>query len=142
MYEERFEPRIALGTYVFVSAVFFGGVPGRILEAWRDGRLQLVLSAAILDEYQRGGQALSAQYAGVDLQPIPALLTVEAVIIEAPALPAPVSADPDDDKFLACASAAGVAVIVSGDKDLVDHDGWRGVRVLRPRQFADEFLSE
>jgi predicted nucleic acid-binding protein len=43
--------RIVLDTNVFVSAVFFGGVPGRILEAWRDARLQLVLSAAILDEF-------------------------------------------------------------------------------------------
>ncbi len=67
---------------------------------------------------------------------------VEAEIIEAPALPAPVSADPDDDKFFACASAAGVAAIVSGDKDLLDHDGWRGVRVLRPRQFAVELLAD
>jgi putative PIN family toxin of toxin-antitoxin system len=134
--------RIVLDTNVFASAVFFSGVPGRILEAWRDGRVQLVLSADILDEYQRVGQALSAQYAGVDLEPILALLTVEAEIIEAPALSAPVSADPDDDKFFACASAAGAAVIVSGDKHLLDHDGWRGVRVLRPRQFADEFLSD
>jgi putative PIN family toxin of toxin-antitoxin system len=134
--------RIVLDTNVLVSAVFFGGVPGRILEAWRDGRLQLVLSPAILYEYQRVGQVLSAQYAGVDLEPILALLTVEAEIVEAPALAAPVSANPDDDKFLACADAAGVAVIVSGDKDLVDHDGWRGIRVLRPRQFADEFFSD
>ena len=134
--------RIVLDTNVFVSAVFFGGVPGRILEAWRDGRLQSVLSAAILDEYQRVGQVLSAQYAGVDLEPILALLTVEAEIVEAPTLSAPVSADPDDDKFFACASAAGAAVIVSGDKHLLDQDAWRGVRVLRPRQFVDEFLSD
>jgi predicted nucleic acid-binding protein len=52
------------------------------------------------------------------------------------------SADPDDDKFLACAIAASVNVIVSGDKDLVEQSGWRGVRVLRPRRFADEFLAE
>jgi uncharacterized protein len=64
------------------------------------------------------------------------------VFVSAVFLPAPVSADPDDDKFFACASAAGVAVIVSGDKDLLDHDGWRGVRVLRPRRFADELLSD
>ena len=134
--------RIVLDTNVFASAVFFGGVPGRILEAWRDGRLQLVLSAEILDEYQRVGQVLGSQYSGVDLEPFLGLLTVEAEIIEAPGLPAPVSADPDDDKFFACASAAGVAVIVSGDRDLLDHDGWQGVRVLRPRQFTDEFLSE
>ncbi len=133
--------KIVLDTNVFVSAVFFGGVPGRILEAWRDGRLQLVLSVDILDEYQRVGQVLGSQYSGVDLKPLLRLLTVEAEIIEAPGLPTPVSADPDDDKFLACASAAGVPVIVSGDKDLLDQDGWRGIRVLRPRQFTDEFLS-
>lgn len=134
--------RIVLDTNVFVSAVFFGGVPGRILEAWRDGRLQLVLSVDILNEYQRVGQVLGAQYSGVDLQPFLGLLTVEAEIIEAPGLPTSVSADPDDDKFLACASAAGVPVIVSGDKHLLDQDGWRGIRVLRPRQFTDEFLSK
>lgn len=134
--------RIVLDTHVFVSAVFFGGVPGRILEAWRDGRVQLVLSAAILDEYQRVGQALSARYAGVDLEPILALLAVEAEIVEAPALSASVSADPDDDKFFACASAAGAAAIVSGDKHLLEHDPWRGVRVLRPRQFVDELLPD
>ena len=133
--------RIVLDTNVFISAVFFGGVPGRILEAWRDGRLQLVLSADILNEYQRVGQVLGTRYSGVDLEPFLHLLAVEAEVIEAPDLSAPVSADPNDDKFFACASAAGVAVVVSGDKDLLDHDGWRGVRVLRPRQFTDEFLS-
>lgn len=134
--------RIVLDTNVFVSGVFFGGVPGRILDAWRDARVRLVLSADILEEYQRVGQVLGAEYSGVDLEPFLALLTVQAEIVEAPDLPEPVSSDPDDDKFLACAIAAGVAVVVSGDKDLLDQSGWRSVRVLRPRQFADEFLSE
>ena len=134
--------RIVLDTNVLVSAVFFGGVPGRILEGWRDGRLQLVLSVDILEEYQRVGQALASKYSGVDLNPFLNLLTVEAEIIEAPGLPTPVSADPDDDKFLACASAADVPIIVSGDRDLLEQNGWRGIRVLRPRQFSDEFLSK
>ena len=134
--------RVILDTNVFISGVFFGGLPARILGAWRDARIQPVLSAEILEEYQRVGQILGGQYPGVDLEPFLTLLAVHAEIVEAPALPQPVSADPDDDKFLACAVAAGVAVIVSGDKDLVDQSGWRGVRVLRPRQFADEFLSQ
>jgi len=134
--------RIVLDTNVFVSGVFFGGVPGRILEAWRDARVRLVLSADILAEYQRVGQVLGAQYPGVDLEPFLGLLTVQAEIVNAPNLPEQVSSDPDDDKFLACAIAAGVAVIISGDKDPLDQSGWRGLRVLRPRQFADEFLSE
>jgi len=88
--------RVILDTNVFMSGVFFGGIPGRILGAF----------------------------------------------VEVPALAEPVSADPDDDKFLACAVAARVTVIVSGDKDLVDRSGWHGVRVLRPRPFVNEFLVE
>jgi len=133
--------RIALDTNVFVSALFFGGVPGRILDAWRDGKVQIVLSAEILDEYQRVGRILAETYPGIDLEPFLALLAVEAEIVEAPALSASVSSDPDDDKFLACADASGVGVIVSGDRHLLAHDGWRGLRVLRPRRFADEFLG-
>ena len=29
--------KVVLDTNVFVSGVFFGGTPGRVLEAWRDG---------------------------------------------------------------------------------------------------------
>lgn len=132
--------RVVLDTNVFVSGIFFGGVPGQILGAWRDARLQLVLSAEILEEYQRVGEVLCEQYSGVDLRPFLALLTVEGEFVEAPDLPEAVSSDPDDDKFLACALAAGVDVIVSGDKDLLDHSGWRGIRVLLPREFVEEFF--
>lgn len=134
--------KVILDTNVFISGVFFGGVPARILYAWRDAHIQLVLSAEILEEYQRVGGILGDQYPGVDLEPFLALLAVHAEFVEAPPLAEPVTADPDDDKFFACAVAAGVTVIVSGDKDLVDQSGWRGVQVLRPRQFAAEYLAE
>jgi len=134
--------RVILDTNVFVSGVFFGGIPARILEAWRDSRIHPVLSAEILDEYRRVGATLGKRYPGVDLEPLLAILAVHAEVVEAPALAEPVSVDPDDDKFLACAVAAGVTVIVSGDKHLVDESGWQGVRVLRPREFAEEFLVE
>ncbi|HEV8240795.1 MAG TPA: putative toxin-antitoxin system toxin component, PIN family [Thermoanaerobaculia bacterium] len=132
--------RIVLDTNVFISGVFFGGPPSRILEAWRDGLLQLILSPEILDEYQRVGRTLEADYAVAELEPIMALLAVKAEIVEPNALPEPVCSDPDDDKFLACAIAAEVPVIVSGDKHLLRQSGWRGVLVLRPRQFLDEYL--
>jgi len=133
--------KVLLDTNVLVSGIFFGGVPGRILEAWRQGRIQLVLSAEILGEYQRVGHELAARYSGADIEALLGLLAVHAEVVAAPALAAPVSSDADDDKFLACALAAGNALIVSGDKHLLDCSGWRGIRVLRPRRFADEFLT-
>ena len=43
--------RVVLDTNVFVSGVFFGGPPHKILEAWRDGKIQLLLSPAILEDF-------------------------------------------------------------------------------------------
>ena len=132
--------KIVLDTNVFVSGVFFTGPPARILEAWRDGKVNLAVSAAILEEYRRVGVGLADRYEGVDLEPLLTLLAMNAEIVEAPDLAESVCEDPDDDKFLACALAAGAPVVVSGDKHLIRVSGWSGIEVLRPRQFCERHL--
>jgi predicted nucleic acid-binding protein len=52
----------------------------------------------------------------------------------------PVSADPDDGAFLACALAAGAEIVVSDGQHLRRVSGWNGIKVLTPRQFSDQFL--
>jgi putative PIN family toxin of toxin-antitoxin system len=133
--------RIVLDTNVFVSGVFFTGPPSRILRAWSEGRVTLVVSPDILDEYYRVGVRLAEQYPDVDLNPAIALLAVEAEIVDASELSEPVSDDPDDDKFLACARSAGVPIVVSGDKHLLEVSGWESIDVLKPRQFLDRYLK-
>ena len=98
--------KVILDTNVFVAGVFFAGPPYAILNAWRRGRLQLVVSAAILEEYRRVGDQLGQEFPAVDAQPSFDLLAVHAQVIEAPPLPAQVCSDPDDDKFLSCAVAS------------------------------------
>jgi uncharacterized protein len=41
-----------------MSAIFFGGAPRQIIKAWRDGKIQLVVSPAIIDEYPRMAEIL------------------------------------------------------------------------------------
>ena len=132
--------KIVIDTNVFVSGIFFTGPPYRILEAWRDGRLQPVISQEMVDEYQRVVDALSKQYPAIDTIPILKFVDKNTKIIIAPGLPGPVCVDPDDDKFLACALAAGCKVIVSGDRHLLKVSGYCGVQVLKPREFVDRFL--
>ena len=134
--------KIVLDTNVFVSGVFFSGPPYQILKAWRDGKVQLVISQEILEEYQRVGETLTYQFPGVDLGPILELLTVKAELTQVPSLPGPVYDDPDDDKFLACALASNSEVIISGDKHLLKVSGYCGINVLRPRKFLDDFLGK
>jgi putative PIN family toxin of toxin-antitoxin system len=134
--------RIILDTNVLLSGIFFGGLPGRILAAWQEDRIELVLSPAILAEYHEAATALSLRYPTVDrdLASILALVTQTAAIVDAPDLPDQVSTDAADDKFLACAIAARTPLIVSGDKHLLRLNGWAGIAVVTPRHFVDRYL--
>lgn len=134
--------KVVLDTNVVVSGVFFGGVPGRILSAWSAGEFVLILSPAILDEYRRVGYELGRRHPEVNeaFEPVLTLIAMNAMIVDAPPLAGPVSADPDDDMFLATALAAQAEVIVSGDQDLLQVSGWRGIAVLTPRQFIEQYL--
>ena len=97
--------RIVLDTNVFISGIFFTGPPYQILKAWRDGRVQLLVSPSILEEYQRIGAELTLQFRDVDLKAFMDLLTVQAEIVLAPTLPPVIRDDPSDDKFLEAAVA-------------------------------------
>jgi putative PIN family toxin of toxin-antitoxin system len=132
--------KVILDTNVVISGIFFGGPPGKILQGWRDGRFTLVLSPAILEEYQRVAEALSKKYPPVDLTEVLELIVVEADMVQAEPLKEPVSADPDDDMFIACALASGSKLIVSGDKHLLDVGGFSGIEVLKPKAFVDQHL--
>ena len=132
--------KIVIDTNVFVSGIFFAGPPYRILEAWRDGKLQPVISQEILDEYRRVGAALSKQYPTIDTITILEFVAKDMKMIIAPGLLESVCVDPDDDKFIACALASACKVIVSGDKHLLDVSGYCGVEILKPREFVEKFL--
>ena len=133
--------KIVLDTNVFVSGVFFRGPPADILEAWRDGRVVPAISAKILEEYRRVGLVLSDRYEGADIESLLTLLAIHSELVDAPDLPEPVCEDPDDDKFLACALAAGVEVVGSGDRHLLRVSGGSGIEVLTPRQFVERYLD-
>jgi uncharacterized protein len=121
---------VVLDTNVVVSGLLFGGVPGRILTAWSAGTIALVISPPILDEYRRVGLELAKNRGSLvqALDALLAMLTVHAILVDAPPLPSPVSDDPDDDMFLAAALSGNARLIVSGDKHLLRVSGWAVLR--------------
>jgi putative PIN family toxin of toxin-antitoxin system len=133
--------RVILDTNVFISGVFFSGPPYQILKAWQDGKIKLLLSPEIFEEYERVGKVLSGQFPSINLNSILGFVTIKGEIILAQELSERVSEDPDDDKFLACAVSGKCKFIISGDKHLTRVSGFKGIEVIRPRQFLDEYLS-
>ncbi|MEO7086837.1 MAG: putative toxin-antitoxin system toxin component, PIN family [Gemmatimonadaceae bacterium] len=113
------------------------------IAAWQNDHLEIVLSPAILAEYYESGADLALRYGAIDtpLASILALVTQPATIIDAPDLPGQVSTDPADDKLLACAIAAHVPLIITGDTHLLRVNGWGGITIVTPRQFVDRYLD-
>ncbi len=130
--------RVVLDTNVLMSGIFFGGIPGRLLIGWREKMIQFVVSDDILDEYRQVAIRLSERYPEIDISNIVDILAQQSERVEARPLSEPVSVDPDDDKFLACAFAGGVDRVVSGDSDLLSVQEFRGIPILTPRAFMDE----
>jgi hypothetical protein len=111
----------------------FGGVPGRILAAWSDRRIRLVLSASILAEYREVGAVIESRYGGHDFEAVVALLALNSELIDTPDyLDPPVCSDADDDKFLACAKAGGAEIVVSETLRCAQSAGGQPSRCSRP----------
>jgi uncharacterized protein len=125
---------------VLVSAFIAAGPPSRLLEEAIDARLELVLFEPVIDELER----ILTEKLGFDSQrwsDVEALLGELAVeSVAAPAEPPEaVTGDPDDDLILACAIAAKVEVLVSGDRKHLLPVGERGgVRILTPQAMLAE----
>lgn len=112
----------------------------RIIDAALDGRIELVMSPALLKEIAdvlsrpRIRKRLSAE----DAQLFLADVVAQVVMMADPVDPPMVCRDPDDDYLVALAMLAGAEVLVSGDDDLLVVEPARaGVEVITPRQLVD-----
>lgn len=133
--------RVVLDTNAVMSGILFGGPPARILAAWRSGAIGLSISPEIIEEYVATADVLAVRYPSVELEPLVSLIVSNAEIRQCPPLPEQVCTDPDDDKFLACALAANVECVISGDKALRRVTGYRNIAVMSPRHFVDTKLA-
>lgn len=112
--------RAVLDTNVLVSALLFTGPPSQLVPAWQSGRLRPVLSADILEEYLRVLAYPKFKLTDAEIRSLieedllPFIETAQSKPMTVPSL-----RDPDDLKFIACAKAANVRWLVSGDDDLL-----------------------
>lgn len=132
--------KIVLDTNVLVSGIFFSGPPYRILDALRQGEVQIVLSQEIIDEYSRVLDELSGKFRNIDVHPVLLLLIKASEIVAGETLSKQVCDDPDDDKFISAALSGKVDIIVSGDRHLLSVSGFSGITILKPKAFVERYL--
>lgn len=128
-------------TNVLVSAFNFpGGVPEDAFRLCVDGRVELVTSNLLLAEFAR---ILRDKFGWTSDRVARAVDQVARLgtVIEPKERVTAITADPDDDRVLEAALEAGAEVICSGDKHMLRLVEWRGIRILAPAAFLEEFES-
>lgn len=130
--------RLVLDTNILISALLAGNsLPAHLLVLWREGRFDLLLCQAQLDElmrvtrYPKIRERLSPALAG---RLINELRDVAVLVPHLPSIDA--SPDPDDNYLLAMAQAGHADFLITGDKnDLLALKIFQGARIVTARAF-------
>lgn len=113
--------RVVLDTNVLVSGLAYpGSVPGRIVTAWRQGGLDVVLSRYILDELVRVLPRLSRiRMTPAEIRDLADSFMFLADVVEPEGEQDANLRDPADQPVLLALRAAKADYLVTGDKDLL-----------------------
>ena len=129
--------RLVLDTNVVISGLLWNGPPRRLLEAAIGGAIEIYTSTALVAElraalgYAKFAKSLSEHGMTMDLavEHFMALATpVASAAIQR------ILSDPNDDQVLACALAAGVDLIVSGDSDPLNLKSFHRIPIVTPAE--------
>jgi len=138
--------RIVADTNTVVSGLLWQGAPRFLINASRTQKLTLFSSPALLAELAevlaRDKFAARILQAGVSAKALVKDYAEIVHVIVPDALQVTVSRDPDDDEVLACAIAARVDAIVSGDADLLILKNFHGMPILSANQAVTKLQSE
>jgi putative PIN family toxin of toxin-antitoxin system len=130
--------RVVADTNVFISALMFGGLPGRLLDLALRRNFTLVTSKALLDELDEklGGKFAVSER---DVQAIRAKLESHATVVNPDFELHAVAGDPDDNRVLECALAGKADSIVSGDRHLLQMVSYEGITIFHGPSVPGDF---
>lgn len=132
--------RIVIDTNVFMSALYFGGNPLKVVNLMQENRFDVFATPDIINEYNEVYYRLEKK-AGKKANKfvLDNILHYLNVIPDSNSIMA--SRDKEDDKFLNCAVNCKALYIVSGDKDLLALKECRGVKIVTVNEFLQLFLA-
>ena len=128
--------KVVVDTNVLVSALLFGGKPGKLMPLWQRGTIRPLASKEIIDEYLR---VLTYPKFKLSEEDINFLLYHEILpyfeVIDVHPGPRIIRKDPADDKFIRCALAGKAKFIISGDHHLLTLKSCQKIKILSPSDF-------
>ena len=130
---------IVIDTNVVISALLFGGTPGKLVELWQKGHIEPIISEEIMTEYLR---VLTYPKFKLSEEEINYIIHQEILpffnVVKSETDPSIIHKDPDDDRFIRCAQAGNAETIISGDNHLLALKSYQGINILTPAQFLEK----
>ena len=126
--------KAVLDTNIFISAVFWGGIPEKILDSLSDGKFTLVTSDEIIEEI---AEVLAEFHMPIADVSIWRKYLLENAIVVKPTTRIAVCVDKKDDKFIEAANTAKADYLVSGDKHLLVLKEYQQTKILTAREFLE-----
>jgi putative PIN family toxin of toxin-antitoxin system len=135
---------VVIDTNVFLSALLFGGTPGKLISLWKSGKIQPQLNKTTVAELLR-----VLAYAKFELSEneIQYLLYVEIlpfckVVPTKKSGPVIITEDPSDDEFLKCCDVSNAKALISGDSHLLALKSYGNAWIVTPSQFLKKFREK
>lgn len=133
-------------TNVLISGILWKGIPFQLLRWAEERSLRIYTSLEILAEVHRVLHYPKFQQYIANKQASPEALFAKiasmCTIIHVDQNVKGVCSDADDEKFLSCALAANVEVLISGDRHLLDLKQYQSVRILTAQDFYRENIQK
>lgn len=134
--------KVVIDSNIWISALLVAqGKSRELINLFDSGAFVVSYPAWLVDEIRKTAckPRLAIRIRPNDLLNLIALIEQQGILVE-PADVVPVSRDPKDDVFLACAHASRSDYLVSGDEDLLVLDEYLGTKIVTVSQFL-EILS-
>ena len=128
--------RVLCDTNVLIAALIARGVCHELIESCFVNHT-VVVSDFILSELKEK-LAEKFKYSLETAEAAAALFRSRMEVVTPDSLSTPISRDPDDDNILAAALAGNCECIITGDKDLLVLKQFGDIKILSPRDFADQ----
>jgi len=129
--------RATADSNIWVSGLNWYGKPHELLNLARDGKIELAISDAILDEFSRILHD-KLEWSDDRLNSMRAEIATFTKRVSSTETLDVAKADPDDNRIVECAVAAGSDVIVTGDAHKLQLGAYRGIKIMKVADFLGQ----
>ncbi|QLE54983.1 putative toxin-antitoxin system toxin component, PIN family [Nostoc sp. TCL26-01] len=137
--------RVILDVNVWISALLWGGVPGKTLRLARNQQINVFASELLFLELEitlkRDKFQLRLQQRGYTVEDLMSVVKGLANDCSTISVDAPQLRDPKDTVVLAAAVAANAEAIITGDLDLLVLIEFNKIPILTPQDFLSHYFS-